>query len=88
MMLTAFFAIDQYTLTIIVSGGGRVTTNPNNISYSNCETVTLTAMPNKNWAFSGWSGDLTGTTNPETLVMVSNKIVYVSFTRIPKNYAT
>jgi uncharacterized repeat protein (TIGR02543 family) len=46
------------------------------------QTVTLQATPNTGYSFSGWSGDLTGTANPATLTMDSNKTVTATFTAI------
>ena len=83
--MLSIFAMNEYALTIIVVGPGRVTTNPNKISYSYGDTVEITAVPNnKNFVFGYWDGDLTGTTNPETIVMNGDKTVYVYFTRLPK----
>jgi hypothetical protein len=82
MAVTATFRKNVYTLTIIVVGSGKVSRNPNKASYSYGDKVVLTALPHKNWVFSGWSGDLSGITNPQTLIMTGNKTVTVTFTRI------
>ena len=49
--------------------------------------VTLTAYPAADWTFSGWSGDLSGTTNPTTITMSGNKTVTATFTQLPPCYA-
>jgi len=41
--------------------------------------VTLTATPATGWAFSGWSGDLSGSANPATITIDANKIVTATF---------
>jgi uncharacterized repeat protein (TIGR02543 family) len=69
----------SYTLTTSASNG-TITRAPNQTSYTAGQTVTLTAAANTGYTFSGWSGDLTGTTNPATLVMDSNKSVTANFT--------
>ncbi len=69
----------QYTLTVNTVGSGSVTKNPNIATYSSGTSVTLTAVPNAGWAFSGWSGDLTGSANPESITMNSNKAVTATF---------
>lgn len=79
--ITAIFAKNEYTLTIIIIGGGKVTVNPNKVSYSYGDVVTLTAIPNKNWVFSGWSGDITSTTNPLTITIDRNITIIATFTR-------
>jgi uncharacterized repeat protein (TIGR02543 family) len=68
-----------YTLTTSAVNG-TVTRTPNKTSYTAGETVTLQAVPNSGYTFSGWSGALTGTTNPATLVMDANKSVTANFT--------
>jgi uncharacterized repeat protein (TIGR02543 family) len=69
-----------YTLSVSATNG-TVTKTPDQASYAYGETVTLQAVPDPNYVFSGWSGDLTGTTNPATLTMDSHKSVAASFTQ-------
>jgi molybdopterin-binding protein len=70
----------QYTLTISTVGSGSVTLNPNGGSYAPDTVVTLTADPADGWEFNGWSGDLSGSTNPTTITMNSSKDVTATFT--------
>lgn len=65
---------------------GSVTTNPNptNGAYDFLETVTLTPIPNAGFEFAGWSGDLSGTTVNEQLLMDSNKAVTATFSPIQR----
>jgi uncharacterized repeat protein (TIGR02543 family) len=70
-----------YTLTVSATNG-TVTKTPNQASYASGQIVTLQATPNAGYVFSGWSGDLTGTTNPVTLTMNANKSVMANFTAI------
>jgi uncharacterized repeat protein (TIGR02543 family) len=44
--------------------------------------VTLTANPESGYQFSGWSGDLSGSANPTTITMNSNKSATATFTPI------
>jgi uncharacterized repeat protein (TIGR02543 family) len=67
----------QYSLTVTVAGSGSV--NPSNGSYNADASVTLTATPNSGYQFSGWSGDLTGATNPATITMNANKNINATF---------
>lgn len=73
--VTAHFTANQYTLTIITDGSGTVTKNPNQATYTYGTVVTLTAVPADGWAFSSWTGDLTGSQNPKTITMNSSKTV-------------
>ncbi|MGB2863604.1 MAG: SUMF1/EgtB/PvdO family nonheme iron enzyme [Sedimentisphaerales bacterium] len=72
------FAVKTYSLTA-TAVGGSVTKNPNKASYNHGETVTLQAVPNKDYSFTNWSGDLSGGTNPVTLVMDADKSVSAGF---------
>jgi uncharacterized repeat protein (TIGR02543 family) len=79
--VTATFTQNQYTLTANVTGSGSVTRNPDLATYTYGTSVQLTAVPATGWHFTGWSGDLSGNTNPTTIVMNSDKTVTATFTR-------
>jgi len=70
--------VGKYTLTVNVVGSGTVTKNPDQPIYGAGTSVTLTAV-NGSQTFSEWSGDLTGNTNPTTIVMDGNKSVTATF---------
>lgn len=71
-----------YTLTITYQGTGSVIRNPDRAAYDEGDNVQLTAIPATGWEFSHWSGDLSGSDNPATILMDSNKAVTATFTRI------
>ncbi len=52
-----------------VVGNGNVVVTPNEASYACGQVVSLTAIPDVDWVFDGWSGDLAGTDNPGALVV-------------------
>lgn len=70
------------TLTVGVSGTGTgtVTLDPPGGTYLTNAVVTVTAVPGSNSLFSGWSGALTGTTNPATITMDTDHSVTATFT--------
>ncbi len=68
-----------YTLAVNIIGQGTVTKNPDEATYTHGEVVQLTANPADNWDFTGWSGDLAGSTNPESITMNSDKTVTANF---------
>ena len=74
-----------FTLNVSVSGSGTVTRSPNQATYPNGTVVTLTATAAAGFQFAGWSGDLSGTANPSTITMNSNKNVVASFTQTGGN---
>ena len=95
---TATFYIDDITiikasatgneLTINTVGAGSVAKTLDKISYEATDTETLTATAARHWAFDSWSGDLTGTTNPGSILMDADKTVTANFTIDPTfNYA-
>jgi uncharacterized repeat protein (TIGR02543 family) len=69
--------VTNYTLTITTNGNGSI--SPGSGTYPSGSNVVLTATPNAGYAFSGWSGDATGTNNPLSVPMTSNKAVTGSF---------
>ena len=70
------------TLSITTSGPGSVTLSPPGGTYLVGQTVTVTAVPNSGAAFTGFTGALTGTTNPQNVVMNTNKSVTASFVNL------
>ena len=76
-----------YTLTTDVAppGSGSVQADPE----PNCPTdpglyqegteVQLSANPNTGFSFGGWSGDLTGSTNPDVITIDGEKTVTANF---------
>jgi hypothetical protein len=76
---TTFQKITEYTLTISSSGSGSTNPSSGAYTYASRTPVTLTATPASGWQFSGWSGDFTGSQNPATITMNSNKSVTAIF---------
>jgi len=67
-------------LKINIVGSGEVTSDPAGDGvYTLGTEVTLTAVPASGWKFAGWSGDLTGTTNPATVTINTAKTVTATF---------
>ncbi|MBN1319726.1 MAG: matrixin family metalloprotease, partial [Thermoleophilia bacterium] len=71
-----------YTLTTNVVGSGTINVNPQQATYTSGTPVTLTATPASGWQFNGWSGAVTGSTNPVTITMDANKTVTATFTEV------
>jgi hypothetical protein len=73
------FTIENvYTLTVSTVGSGSLMLN-NTGPYHYGDVVQLTAFPASSWGFDHWSGDLTGSGNPATLVMTDNFAVVAHF---------
>ena len=72
--------VPTYSLSISVNGDGNVAKDPNQTLYTYGQAVQLTANPAEGWSFSQWSGNLSGSTNPNTIIMTGNKAVTATFT--------
>jgi len=81
--VTPVVAPVQYTITTAVTGSGTVTLNPAGGTYPAGTQVTITATPASGYQFSGWSGNITGTTNPVTVTLSSGISVTAGFTQTP-----
>jgi uncharacterized repeat protein (TIGR02543 family) len=84
--VTASFALDQVTLSVATTGTGTgsVSLDPPGGSYAPGAVVTLTASADPGSGFTAWSGDLTGSVNPETIVMSANRSVTADFSVLPQ----
>jgi len=80
--VTAHFSPIMYTLTVSVVGNGSVAKDPDQPTYTYGTLVELTATADPGWTFDHWSGNLTGSANPETINMTSNKTVTAHFSPI------
>ncbi len=58
---------------------GSVNKNPDKLTYTTGEQVTLTPVPNPGYVFKSWSGDLAGETSPTTLTVRGNMTVTANF---------
>ncbi len=90
--VTANFAFGTVvTLTINAAIGGTITADPAG-PYLIGDEVTLTATADTGYTFTGWTDDLSGTTNPITFTLESDMVVGASFTQelitLPKDLIT
>ena len=71
----------KYTLTTVVFPAGKGTTEPaeGEHLYTDGDGVRVTAFAVPGWAFDHWEEDLTGSTNPNTVAMTSDKTVIAVF---------
>lgn len=84
-IMRASFGIAGYQLSLTSSSGGVIESTPAQALYNNGAAVVLTAIPETGMSFTGWSGDLTGSGNPATIIMDGNKSVTASFSILPPN---
>jgi len=80
--------IRQYDLTIASGIGGTTNPSPGTYTYDKGTKVAIEATPDIYYIFNGWSGDISGKTNPITITMDSNKSITANFRLIypPSNF--
>ena len=78
-------APETFTVTITndTPEGGTVSISPEQTSYQDGTTVTLTATPETGWSFMEWTGGVTSTNNPLEFVVDGNKVITAVFERLP-----
>ncbi|MEF8874973.1 MAG: CARDB domain-containing protein, partial [Candidatus Thermoplasmatota archaeon] len=84
--ITAKFEEVEYELVIDAEGGGTTSPAPDTYNYSEGEDVTIEALPEEDWRFSHWEGDvLEGEEENDEITMMMNgdKEVTALFLREP-----
>jgi hypothetical protein len=74
-----FTTQDLYLLSITSIGDGIVQLDPDEATYANGTEVILKAVPDTGWSFDHWSGALTGSQNPTSIVMTGNTTILAVF---------
>jgi uncharacterized repeat protein (TIGR02543 family) len=74
MNIKIYGTIQSFTLDADATSG-IVTKSPTQEYYEIDDNVIIYAGPNENYIFEEWYGDETGTENPKTITMDSNKII-------------
>lgn len=69
----------NFVLTLESVGNGTISSTPTQASYAPGSLVTLTATPFAGATFSGWGGDISGSTNPVVVLLNTNKSVSATF---------
>ncbi len=77
--ITAVFIENGYLLTISVVGSGSVSRTPDQVSYTGGSSVQLTAAPADGWTFDSWSGNITGSENPASILINGEITVTATF---------
>jgi uncharacterized repeat protein (TIGR02543 family) len=72
---------NQATLTVLEQGAGIVAREPQANAYTKGQAVRLLAQPFPGQAFLGWAGDASGTQNPLTVTVPTNRTITATFTR-------
>jgi hypothetical protein len=70
------------TLTIQTGTGGTTNPTPGTYTYDRGSSVSVTAVADNRYRLKNWSGDASGSSNPVTVTLDSNKTVKANFQRI------
>jgi len=73
----------RYTITTSVVGNGTVQLTPAGGTYDAGTTISVAAPPAAGWKFAGWSGSITGSTNPATITVNANLAITATFEQEP-----
>ena len=71
-----------YMLTIAASSGGTTDPQPGDYECEIRDEVSVEALPHDGYRFNGWSGDASGTSNPLTITVDSDKSITAHFREI------
>ncbi|MDD3078015.1 MAG: chondroitinase-B domain-containing protein [Paludibacter sp.] len=72
----------EYSISVAQPTGGTITLSPQQDSYYEGTTVTATLDVTSGYQFNGWTGSLSGTTNPETFVINSSMSIGADISEI------
>ncbi|WP_342039365.1 InlB B-repeat-containing protein [Pontibacter indicus] len=75
----------QYSLNTGTMGNGTVAKSPDQSTYASGSFVTITATAASGSRFVGWTGDASGSQNPLSITMTSNKSITAVFETIQSN---
>jgi Divergent InlB B-repeat domain/Bacterial Ig domain/Domain of unknown function (DUF5060)/Secretion system C-terminal sorting domain/Carbohydrate binding domain len=80
ILVSAGQATPTYNLTVSATNGSVI---PGSGSYAEGSVVQLEAKANLGYKFSSWGGNLSGSVNPTSITMSSNKSVTANFVATP-----
>jgi hypothetical protein len=69
----------QLTLNEVPAGAGTTTTSPSGTWFPSGQSVQCTANPNGGYTFTNWTGAITSSTNPDTVVMSAPATVTANY---------
>jgi peptidoglycan hydrolase-like protein with peptidoglycan-binding domain len=79
--IAATFALDNQSITLTNANQtfGIATVTPSQLSYLYGDTVSISAVPNVGYAFTGWTGSVTSALNPLSVTLDANKTIAANF---------
>lgn len=91
--IRANFLKKRVALTVLTNGNGTVeqellSSSKNKTDYTIGSQIRLTAIPEENWSFLSWGGDITSSNNPLEISLNSTKTYLATFTENNSNAGT
>ncbi len=80
--------VDEFMLQMASLGAGTIESEPEGAFFLAGTPVSLRAVPDTDWEFHSWRGDLTGFLNPDTILLAQNMRVQAVFTEVKKDTQT
>lgn len=77
--ITATFAKESYRVNMVSVGHGQLIREPLMVAYPYSSVVSLQAIPEKDWRFVGWTGDITDVGNPIRVTVDRAKTIRALF---------
>lgn len=77
--LTANFERDSFSIVTTIIGNGEIEISPEKDEYEYGEEITLNAIPDENWEFHGWSGDIISSEKNVTFNIDKNMNITATF---------
>ncbi|MEJ2720899.1 MAG: T9SS type A sorting domain-containing protein [bacterium] len=81
--ITPLGSFPLHTLNVDISGNGTVTPVPDYTAYPDSAQVQLTAHAEDGWFFVNWTGGVTSTNNPLSIIMRSDTSITANFAEVP-----
>lgn len=75
-----FTTLGPRTITTNTTGDGSIVLTPDQPTYLDGDVVGVEAVPDNDWTFVSWQGDLSGTTNPTQLTVSGDMNITAVFT--------
>jgi len=72
----------EHTLSLSATSGGTTNPSPGTYIYNHAARINISASPDDGYNFSEWSGDASGTVNPQSIIMDSDKSIKANFNMI------
>jgi hypothetical protein len=87
MVVDASFILEEYTIDFNIVGSGYATKTPNKTTYNFGDIVEIEAFASSDWSFVEWSGDYSGSINPDNILVVGDMTITVTFIQdLPDTY--